>query len=391
MNIKNNITKLYIITALESTVLYYAFDKIFMQIRGLSISEIIYIEVIYGALVILLEVPSGALSDRWSRKKVLALNSLFLVLNTVVWAVSQDFRLFAIGVAMGAVHSVLRSGTNSSIMYDSLKEIGKEYEYEKCLGRRRAIAGVAFMISALVGGIVADNFGIEAAFWLSVPSVLTGGLISLTLVEPKFHRSTEEVSYWQHIKVTAKFLKSNTKFIHIFALISTVMTVQLILAEYSQLYIAYVGFGVFVMGILASLTGLKETIMNLISHKVGQLVENNLLYGLLLVVMSLSLLLACLFTNWFGILNLFIATSPFHIIDVVSMADFNKQVPSKIRATSESFISLLTSTVHLPVVLLFAYIGQNYSIITGFGLLCILVSSYTVIYWLSSYKALKAS
>jgi len=69
--LKSNIWKMYIISSLTAFVLFYAIDKVFMELRGLSVTQIVFIEIIYTVCVLLLEVPSGALADRWSRKMFL--------------------------------------------------------------------------------------------------------------------------------------------------------------------------------------------------------------------------------------------------------------------------------------------------------------------------------
>ena len=45
--------------------------------RGLNLAQVFILQAIFGAIVVLLEVPSGYLADRWGRRRALLLGALF--------------------------------------------------------------------------------------------------------------------------------------------------------------------------------------------------------------------------------------------------------------------------------------------------------------------------
>src|SRR3989338_947221 len=110
--LKANIRKFYLFNILSSFVLYYAIDKILMASRALSVTDMVLVEISYAVVRLLLEVPSGALADRWSRKYVLALNMVFFMGTTFLWAVAPNLSLFIVGSLLASVHSALASGTD---------------------------------------------------------------------------------------------------------------------------------------------------------------------------------------------------------------------------------------------------------------------------------------
>jgi MFS family permease len=73
---ESNTPKLLTIATLQGLTFYAAFEKIFFQENGLSIIEIAFLTIVFSITLITLEVPSGALSDRWVRKHVLVLSIL---------------------------------------------------------------------------------------------------------------------------------------------------------------------------------------------------------------------------------------------------------------------------------------------------------------------------
>src|SRR3972149_2945328 len=106
--LKANIRKFYLFNILSSFVLYYAIDKILMASRALSVTDMVLVEISYAVVRLLLEVPSGALADRWSRKYVLALNMVFFMVNTFLWVMAHDINLFILGSVAASIHMALR-------------------------------------------------------------------------------------------------------------------------------------------------------------------------------------------------------------------------------------------------------------------------------------------
>jgi MFS family permease len=123
-----NILKFILFNIFSTFVLYYGIDKVLMEARGLSTTDIVFLEIFCAVLILFLEVPSGAISDKWSRKYVLALNVAFFMLTTFFWVIAQDINLFILGATTGAIHMALRSGTDTSFLYDTLYELGRTDE-----------------------------------------------------------------------------------------------------------------------------------------------------------------------------------------------------------------------------------------------------------------------
>jgi MFS family permease len=384
-----NIRKLYAISALESIVFYYAFDKIFMQARGINLTQIIIIGVIYGLTVIIAEVPSGTLSDRWSRKYTLLLGSVFLGLNTIIWAISHSFLLFIIGTIFGGLCSAFRSGTDTSLLYDSLKEIGREKHYSTYLGRKRAIGAIGFIIAATLGGWIGQQYGIAMTFWLTLPVVIATLLVTLSLYEPKFHKSTGDIKYWHHITTTYRTLIKHPSLFHLVIILIAIMIPKLLLDKYGQLYFVYVGVGIFGLGIIAAVTGIIDTILNSIAHTFTT-IRHDILFGASFLVMAIGYISSDIFHNMIGIALLLFGSAAFYIVAVIAETDFQHNVQSSIRATSESFLSVGTNIIYIPIALAFAWIGQQYTIAIAFTGLGFLILAYLAAYWLFSAKNIHA-
>lgn len=382
---KSNIYKFYLLNILSASVLYYAIDKVFMEVRGLSVTEIILVELAYVITVILLEVPSGAISDRWSRKYVLAFNAFFLTIQTLVWIFAHDLPVFMLGVLFGAFHTVLLSGTDTSFLYDTMKEYGKEHIYEKVLGRARFFGAIAGVIAAIAGGMVAQYFGLTATFWLTVPILLLATLVALTMKEPSFHRSTGEVNYWRHIKDTLLHVRSNHSIIPILTLSAALGATLGLIDEYAQLYFVHVGVAVLWLGYLSAPAGVIEALGVRYSHKLKKFKRKSI-YSILLSTSILGFLLVGILDSMWGIIFVYLPVLAFYLAEPLLSGDLHRHLPSSQRATGESFVSLATKLTYMPIAFIFGFVADKATVGKSYLVIGILLCVYLAYYLLSNHK-----
>lgn len=104
------------------TILHFA-EVVGSYALGLSVFSI---QTIASSL---LEVPTGVFSDFIGRKMTLVFGQLASVLALVSYAIAGSFLVLAIGAVLQGLSFALFSGNNSALLYDSLKEDGREGEY----------------------------------------------------------------------------------------------------------------------------------------------------------------------------------------------------------------------------------------------------------------------
>jgi MFS family permease len=89
----------------------------------------------YAAFVPIVEIPSGILADRWSRRGVLVVASTALALCALVGGLSHDVPTYILAALVLGVHFAMYSGTMDSVIYDTvLEETGSSGAFER---RRR--------------------------------------------------------------------------------------------------------------------------------------------------------------------------------------------------------------------------------------------------------------
>jgi MFS family permease len=121
----------------------------------LSAAEAILLYVVADLSTTVLEVPSGYMSDRLGRRKTLLAAAVAYVLATGLLAVGQGFLQFAVAnVLLGAAFA-FASGTDSALLFESLKAEGREAEIDKMGLKAWRFGFAALALSALSGGALA--------------------------------------------------------------------------------------------------------------------------------------------------------------------------------------------------------------------------------------------
>lgn len=151
--------------------------------RRLPLGDVLRLEAIYYAGVVLLEVPSGYFSDSVGRRATLLISALALVASYAVFFFADGFAMLAAGQLALATGLAFRSGTDVSFHFDSLACLEREDEFgarEARVGRNVFLVGA---LGALLGGASAA-FGLRWAYALSFLGALVQTVFALVFREP---------------------------------------------------------------------------------------------------------------------------------------------------------------------------------------------------------------
>lgn len=147
---------------LFSARFYYPVLAVLFLDYGLSLEQFAVLNAIWAAAIVVLEVPSGALADRWGRKRLVQLASWIMVAEMAVlvfvplgnpWVV---FAAFAVNRVLSGAAEACASGADEALAYDSLKAEGRESEWAAVLRRLMRWQSAAFVVAMLLGAAVYD-------------------------------------------------------------------------------------------------------------------------------------------------------------------------------------------------------------------------------------------
>src|SRR3989338_3317966 len=106
-----NIWKFYLQRIAAGIVFTVPIYMLFLQDNGLSVTQIMILNSIYTLLIILFDVPSGVLADRWGRKNTFIVSCAFYVLGYGVYSAGHSFWTFLIAEMVFAISTSTFGGT----------------------------------------------------------------------------------------------------------------------------------------------------------------------------------------------------------------------------------------------------------------------------------------
>jgi MFS family permease len=181
-------------------LLWVPVEKLFMTGIGFNAASIGVLAAAYAAVVPLLEVPSGILADRGSRKWIMVAATLALLASTLVGGLSRNVTTYVLAAVFLGAYFAMNSGTIDSIVYDTvLEETGSSALYETWIGRVRMVESGALTASALAGGVLAGWTTPRLTYFATIPFVALAVLAFARFDEPRLHRADAPMSLRGHI------------------------------------------------------------------------------------------------------------------------------------------------------------------------------------------------
>jgi MFS family permease len=193
MALEGNVWKSYAYRFLMNFQLWWPIWVIYLQrSRGLSLTQITLLDTPFFLLIVLAEVPTGAIADRFGRRVSLMLASAMLAVAVFVFGIADNYFVILISYSAWGLAQTFQSGADGAILYDSLKLIGREDDFQKIIGRLWAVTSLAVLVAILIGAPIA------AATSLSFPIMLSAGIallavpVAFSMHEPAISREEHE-------------------------------------------------------------------------------------------------------------------------------------------------------------------------------------------------------
>jgi MFS family permease len=361
--IKRRLLPLYLASFSQGLIFWFAIEKVFMTDIGFTAASIAVVAIVLNLTGLFLEIPFGVLADRWSRKGVLILSSIALAAASLLLGLSDSVLEYTFVSILFGMHFALNSGTYDSIVYDTLlEENGTRDGYEKYYGYVTVCASLGMVISSLLGGIAADSFGLQSAYFLSVPGGIIAILCLLFFREPQLHKTSTDNHIISHMKDTLKIIFQKGNFAILLITIVLISLVLEFMLEVDQLWPLALALPVVLYG---PLNALLLFAYGLAAPLASKLVKNRML-------LMLSCLSLIVFTFMLTIANMPIITiAQFGLTATTSAlvtllsGRLHDSLPSRLRSGGSSTVSTLRTLTFIPLVFIFGLITTEYSVFTA--------------------------
>ena len=367
--LQRRLLPLHVAVALEGFMLWVSVEKLFLSEIGFDAAAVGVMAAAYAAVVPIVELPSGILADRWSRRGVLIVGSIALALCALVGGFSTDVPTYILAAMILGVFLAMHSGSLESAVYDTvLEETGSGESFERCLGRVRFTESAALVSGSLLGGWIADLASPRTTYFLTVPFAALAVGAYVRFREPRLHRAGDRSSLRGHLVVTYRTVTRSGRLLPIVTLtVLTSLVMQLVL-EFGPLWLVALAAPAVLYG--PYWAGMMSTfgIAGLLAGRLS--LDRPLTVGVVTTLMVLSSLALTTLTNLTLVafsqvtLALLTTVAGIHVARLLHDA-----VPSTIRAGVASGAGAISWMAFLPVALGFGLLTTRHGVHTAGWLL----------------------
>jgi len=191
--IKTTVWKYYAFNFFKGGALFSAvLVPFYTDWGGISLFQIQILQSWFMLWIFIMEVPTGAVADFFGRKYSIGFGAFLVSVATLVYGSVSNFYIFLLGEFLFAIAVALMSGADDALLYDSLKEAGKEDENKKYMGRARSFELGGILVGSIVGSLVITKLPLNYPMLLSSIPYFIAGFIALSIKEPKIRAKVSE-------------------------------------------------------------------------------------------------------------------------------------------------------------------------------------------------------
>jgi MFS family permease len=374
---KGFLTRFYLYRFFKDFAFIYAVYVVLFKLRGLSVLEISLLLSLWAALNVVLEIPTGALADRWNRKYMLVLGMLSKAAGFLVWVFANDFVMFALGFLFWTIQSTFTSGTQEALLYDTLKKFRKYREYKRVTGTGKFYQKIATGAACLLGGVIA-SVSFDAVLVLSSASMIIAMIAALTFQEVKVRTTTKETKYLLLIKNAIIQSAKNKLLLRMMLYSMIVLSIIGALDEYDQLFLNWVDVPIFLFGAWFVARFASEAVAGRIAYRVERYFKTD---KIIYILSGLAGALLFLSISYPSVYMLPVYLSVYFLIaisDVFVECGLQEQIKTNERATILSINRFMENASCIVFFSVFGLLSLAGGLYLGLLFFAILLVAYSV-------------
>lgn len=386
--VSKNIFWFYVFRAVELPIfLLPVFYLYLTDVKGLDPLQTATVLGLQEFALIFLEIPTGVIADKVSRKFSIGLGSILMWLPMAFVVLTQSYYMILILIFIKAVGKALISGADSSLLYDTLDDLGQTDKYKYILRKSRSLTFFVACVSIFTGAWI-YQFNTALPFILPLIGSVIGAFAAYQMVEPdssKKGKAIQDKNYFIHTLNSIKYLSKHKAIflpIAVFALVEGV-AVQLKWI-YSPIF-AELKTAVLLTGGFVTMIYIFKTLTSYINSKIP---DSNLFNLQLpsLVSMLGFLAIAFFFNIQVSFIALLFIVFSEGLLISYTQSLIQKELDSSIRATAMSSINLISSIFATIVIAGFGFFHNSYTIQIAVGFIGGVYLIITILSYLLSFR-----
>jgi len=342
------------------------------------------IAAISALFVMVLEIPSGYLSDKMGHKKAIILGSLFMMIAPLGFVVAPNFYgiLFASLAYFGGV--AFHSGTMQAFLHETLVELDRDGEFGNVTARaqRWGIFGNIFLVA-----LVPLTYSVDPRLPFFIGFLLQSMtlIIALLFVTPRKEHQKISEKIHDGFFALLKTVRHRGEIL-LFFFLGFIAALHNKIPEYKELYFQDIGVPMWFFGLVYSFMGVIGIILTYQIHKFEKYKARTFYMIDFLVACGASIIVGVVSNIFIGVGIFILLGGYYRIRRILTDTFLLKTCPtSNLKATYLSMYAFFASlnTIWIPVIL--GYLIGRFGVQSGYmffgiGALIISIILYLLIF-----------
>jgi len=285
-NTHGNIIKLYAFSFLQMALFPMAIITLFWKDRiGLSLAQILLLQSILSVVMVVMEYPTGYVSDRIGYRVALTIASLLGMAGWGVYTIAGTFREVLAAEILLGISLAFISGSDSALLYETLMADDAEHLYARHQGKMSGFAQAGESFGAVFAGVMYAKAPL-LPFVLQVGVWFCALLLTRSLVEPAREIATPASHLGEAVR-TARYAFLENAHLRSTILLNTVLGIASFYPVWLiQPYMQHGGVPVGWFGPIWAGANLTVALCALASHRAGNLLGDRRMVLLFLVLIG---------------------------------------------------------------------------------------------------------
>ncbi|KOY76460.1 Major facilitator family transporter [Apilactobacillus kunkeei] len=369
---------------MKKILLYNGFSNIMLEVivwmiylknQGWSIAEIALLEGLFTISQAIFEFPSGIISDRIVHKNALVLGELVCVLYLITFFFANIHILVYLGFILFALGLSLISGSDVSILYESVDKNEKQ-KYLKYLGYFNFIGILSMALGNAFGGWIA-SYSWSLMFIISIIIRIISAIIILSINKNDIKSASSDDTFKSVITTFISFLSKEKDFRWIVLSMSFSSAAITISYQYGPLIMKTFDISTQIISTVFGSISLVAAVLVLILYKITKYISEDKLI-LLLQIFSLGIFSFFLSGNMIFILfGLIIVNIVFEMWNILFENKIQELAYDNTRASAISMATLCESlilTLGSYFISIFSKITSLINIVSFLGMILLSIS-----------------
>ncbi len=202
----DRIRRYYLFRAVTSFSLWLPFWLLWIYESFENMLIVTVIDTAFWATMILFQIPTGLIGDKYGRKTVLFIGEVTYVAGIFLFGMSDGFWQFLGSNMVWALGVCFIVSGDTPFLYDTLIELRREKEFINIMARCNALMYAMNAVACVAGGLIVDATGrLNLTLLIAAGIGLLGSMTIVFLKEPLVDRSKVR-SYQSQLRVGMKIV-----------------------------------------------------------------------------------------------------------------------------------------------------------------------------------------